>query len=318
MNLPPTPPPPPQDDDPIITEFKPAEDQWELDDTNIKRIDDDDQTILHNYCEHINTTPLEVYRYLIEKKGCDVNARDGYNNTLLDHVLDNFDPNDGGDITVLRYLLNQKIDISDGGGNTLLLKACVNINKLPAEIFQYLVETLGCDINAKDDDNNTPLDHVLDNFDPNNGGDITVLRYLLSLSNVNTEYDSGYTVLHHACEQINYLPLDVFKVLIETHGDDINVHDNNNDTPIHFALDFFNPSEGGDINVLAYLINQQNVNINAKYKRDHTLLHTACIVNLQNTWHSAELNAGCDTILCQIVEVIISRCLELVLGGTAS
>jgi hypothetical protein len=80
----------------------------------------------------------------------------------------------------------------------------------------------------------------------------------------------------------------------------------------------FNPSKGGDINVLGYLINQKGVNVNAKYKGDYTLLHTTCIVNLQNRSHSDELNAECDTILCQIVEVIANKCLELVLDDTTS
>jgi hypothetical protein len=55
MNL----PPPPQDDDPIITQFKPYYDQWELTDNNINRIGPETgHTILHNYCCYINTTPL--------------------------------------------------------------------------------------------------------------------------------------------------------------------------------------------------------------------------------------------------------------------
>jgi len=67
MNLP---PPPPQHDDPIITQFKPVNGQRELTDDNVKHIHPKTgETILHNYCRHINTTPIEVWRYLIEVKG---------------------------------------------------------------------------------------------------------------------------------------------------------------------------------------------------------------------------------------------------------
>jgi hypothetical protein len=53
-----------KNNDPIITQLKPVMGQWEFHDDNIKRIDrKTGQTILHNYCEDINTTPLAVYRY---------------------------------------------------------------------------------------------------------------------------------------------------------------------------------------------------------------------------------------------------------------
>jgi len=100
MNL----PPPPQDDDPIITQFKPVKGQWELNDENIQRVDPETgNTILHNYCKCINTTPVEVYRYLIETKGCDVNAQDKSKDTLLHWAVRYFNPNKGGDINVLTY-----------------------------------------------------------------------------------------------------------------------------------------------------------------------------------------------------------------------
>jgi hypothetical protein len=70
---------------------------------------------------------------------------------------------------------------------------------------------------------------------------------------------------------------------------------------------------------LTYLINQKTVvDVNNKYNKGYTLLHYACIVNLPGTLHSAELNTERDTIVCQIVEAIAERCLELVLDETTS
>jgi ankyrin repeat protein len=320
MNL----PPPPQDDDPIITQFKPAKYQWELTDENIKRIDPETgQTILHNYCQRINTTPLEVYRYLIERKGCDVNAQDKSNDTPVHLGFRAFDQNDGGNITVLMYLLgheNVNVNIKGKDGHTLLVTACNKINKLPLEIFKLLIETQGCDVNAQDNGKDTPVHLALRRFHPEGGG-MTGLMYLLGHENVNVNIkgQSGYTILHYACMKINELPLDVFKVLIETKGFDVNAQDDNKNTPIHSALDQFKPHDGGDINVLAYLINQTNINVNIGYKMGYTLLHTACIINLSKNWYSAELNAEeCDTILCQIVEMIANKCLEQVLDGKPS
>jgi len=272
----------PQHDDPIITQFKPVRGQWELTEDNINRIDPETgHTILHKYCRYINSTPLEVWRYLIETRGCDINVSNKYKNTPVHDAILFFDPNEGGDITVLHYLLSQNgIDgnIKDTYGYTLLHRACENIHKFPLEIFQHLIETLGCDINAQDDNKNTPLHEALRYFDPNEGGDITVLMYLLSqkIVDVNIKGIDGYSLLHWACSKINTLPLEIFKLLIETKGCDVNAHDNYGDTPIHVAFRYFDPNEGGDITVLTYLLSQKGIDPKIKDKNGYTILHWAC------------------------------------------
>jgi len=198
------------------------------------------------------------------------------------------------------------------GGQTILHNYCECINTTPLEVYRYLIETKGCDVNAQAQNKNTPLHYAFQNFNPNDGGDITVLMYLLTQKNVNANIKGGegYTLLHYACEEINKLPLDVFKVLIETHGSDVNLQTSYNETPIYCALLYFDPNDGGDVNVFAYLLNQKDIDFNIKYKNDYTLLHTACIIDLPNTWHPLKRNAENDTILCQIVEVIAERYLQ--------
>jgi ankyrin repeat protein len=390
-------PPPPRDDDPIITQFKPVEGQWELTEDNIKHIDPETgETILLNYSQYIMTTPLAVYRYLIETKGCDVNIQNRYKYTPLRDAFNHFNPDNelGDSIAVLRYLLSQcsveadienehdstilhtacryvnylpldifevlieahgldvnaedsfsgytalhdafhRFDPEHGGdvtvlaylvsqwdfesycerGYTLLHTSCENINYFRLDVFKVLIEMQGFDINVKDDYDGVPLRCALQHFDPNDGGDINVLLYLLNQKNIeaNIKDEEGHTILHYACENINRLPLDVFKVLIETIGCDINIQDNDENTPLHLAFDDFDPQWGGDINILAYLINQKTVvNVNTKYNNGYTLLHSACMINPSLT-HSPEINAECDTIVCQIVKAIAERCLELVL-----
>jgi ankyrin repeat protein len=73
-----------------------------------------------------------------------------------------------------------------------------------------------------------------------------------------------YTILHWACQNINSLPLDIFKLLIETMGGDVNAQAKNNDTPLHIALFNFNLHHGGEITVLIYLLSQKNINVNNK------------------------------------------------------
>jgi hypothetical protein len=97
----------PEGDDAIITQFKPVIGQWGLNDSNIKRIGCRGETILHNYCKYINTTPIEVYKFLIDTKGCDVNAQNKDKNTPLRDAIYCLDQDYDDDITALAYLINQ-------------------------------------------------------------------------------------------------------------------------------------------------------------------------------------------------------------------
>jgi ankyrin repeat protein len=400
-------PPLPQDDNPIITQFKPVKSQWELNEVNINRIDPENgHTILHNYCRSISTTPLEVYQYLIETKGCDINAQDDDNDTPIRYAFDRFRSNDGGDIAVLAYLINQKnLDVNTKGqyGYTLLHWACNRINQLPLDVFKLLIENAGCDIHAQDNKQNTPLHIALLTFYPGHGGDITVLTYLLTRENVNANIrgDDGDTLLYIACNNINILPLEIFKYLIETKGFDINIQNVRFDTPVHNALRSFNPKSnidgvdinvlhyllgqiganvnhpgffdtllcsacdninqlplgifkylietldcdfnaldyyncialhtalhhfkpvyGGDTNVLNYLFSQKNVNVNIKDSNGCNLLHLACTCHpfyldiFLSSDDVAKLDAECDTILCHIVEAIAERCVQQVFDET--
>jgi ankyrin repeat protein len=283
-------------------------------------------TLLHWACENINNLPLDVFKFLIETMGCDVNVQDDDKNTPLHKALENFDPyddehseDDGIRIfTVLTYLLSQmkvNADIKGKDGYSLLHTACEKINKFPLDVFQVLIEKHGCDVNVQNDSNDTPLHRALDCFNSYYDGDINVLVYLIDqkIVNANSKTPKGDTLLHLACRFINALPLDVFKVLIEKHGCDVNVWDNDNYTPLHRAIHRFDPGWGGDVNVLVYLINQTNIGVNTKYTDDFTLLHSACTINLSNTRYSMKLNAECDAISCQIVEAIAERCIQQVL-----
>jgi ankyrin repeat protein len=142
--------------------------------------------------------------------------------------------------------------------------------------------------------------------------------YLLSQKgvNVNTKGKYGRTLLHYACNKINSLPIGIFQYLIETLGFDVNTPNIFKDTPLLRALCSFNPNGPGDINVLTYLIDHMNVNLNIKGHCDRTLLHYACIKHLSGSWDSIEINAKTDTHSCQMVELIVERCIRQVLDET--
>jgi ankyrin repeat protein len=121
--------------------------------------------------------------------------------------------------------------------------------------------------------------------------------------------------------------------LVETVGCDINAQDNGGDTPLHIVLEHFNPNKGGDITALTYLINQNNVNVNIKNRKGFNLLYLACICDFTDskddfmdseydfmdseyefTGSEHDLHDN-DTILYQIVEVIVQRSVQHILDG---
>jgi ankyrin repeat protein len=187
---------------------------------------------------------------------------------------------------------------------------------------------MGCNVNAQNKYKDTPLHNAFRYFNPNEGGDITVLIYLLGQKDVdrNIKGYNGRTILHYACEKMNILPLEMFKLLIETKGVDVNVQDNDKNTPLNSALGYFNPNDGGDITVLAYLINQKGIDVNIKGQYGNTILHLACICEIGDDDDDYSSDEGledsviqhqkADTNLCQIVEVIAERCVEQVLDET--
>jgi ankyrin repeat protein len=164
--------------------------------------------------------------------------------------------------------------------------------------------------------------------------------YLLGHENVdvNIKGRSGYTLLHMACKKARKLSVDVFKLLIETKGFDVNARDNRDNTPLHHALCNFNLNYGGDVNVWAYLINQKNINVNIKDSNGHTLLHLACIYDIpdlydfmdpqddymdsEDDFTDSEGNLDnhretkAESFLCQIVEILAERCIKQVLDET--
>jgi hypothetical protein len=203
---------------------------------------------------------------------------------------------------------------------------------------------MGCDVNAQNNDKDTPLhyalQHAFGRFNPNKGGNITVLTYLINQKNVNANIrgEHGYTLLHTACENINILALDIFKLLIETLGCDVNVQDENKNTPIHLAFCHFNSYNDCNKTILTYLLNHKNVNFNIKGQNDRTLFHWASICgivpdsdddyssdddlddsdddlnDLDNSDNSVK--AKRDTLFSQIVEIIAERCIEQILNET--
>jgi ankyrin repeat protein len=101
--------------------------------------------------------PLDVFKCLIEIKGCDVTTLDeGFHSYAL-HV---FNPDLGSDagVVFVKYLFDQvNPNIKGQFGHTLLHTAFIHVNKLSLDLCRYLIETKGCSITIRDDSDETPL-----------------------------------------------------------------------------------------------------------------------------------------------------------------
>jgi ankyrin repeat protein len=270
--------PAPLVDDPIITQFRPVTGQLKLNEANIKRIDPKSgETILHNHCKYINTTPIEVYRYLIEIKGCDISLQSTNRNTPIHYALRYFNSKKGGDIHTLMYLLNQEgIDVNTKGitGRTMLHYACENINTTPLPIFKYLIEIMGCDITIQSTNHGNPIQYAFRYFDSNKGGDINTLIYLLNREgiDVNTKGNDGHTILHYACENINRLPFDIIKYLIEIKGLKIDCLDKYGNTPLHLLMTHLSTKLDSNVSQAAEYLIEKGIPINHKNSSHFTIL----------------------------------------------
>jgi ankyrin repeat protein len=268
--------PPPALNDRVITEFKPGILQWELTLQNIDRISPYGETILPNYCKYIDSTPLEVFRLLIETYGDRVNLQDI--NIAIRAAFENCRPGMVGDCKIITYLLLQDCtDVNLKGQNDLTLFhwACLNINKLSLDTFKCLIEMKSAGLNILDKDNNTPIHYALQKFNPKDS-DPNILTYLLDQNGIDKSLkdSNNRSILHLACININSLALDTFKNLIEIKCFDLNALDQDHMTPIHVA---FNHFKSGDGDILTYLLSQEAIDVKNKGLNGRDLLHWASL-----------------------------------------
>ncbi|MCJ7476145.1 MAG: ankyrin repeat domain-containing protein, partial [Wolbachia endosymbiont of Homalodisca vitripennis] len=134
---------------------------------------------------------LEIVKYLIEK-GTDVDIRDGWNNSSLQHAASN------SHLDIVKYLVEKGADLMDKNntGNTLLHFATGNPNNREGrlEVVKYLIEK-GADLNARNDYGDTPLHYAI------RAGYLDIAKYLVEKgADVNAKNSNGNTVLYSAAK----------------------------------------------------------------------------------------------------------------------
>jgi len=144
------------------------------------------------------------------------------------------------------------------------------------QIKKYIEE--GGNINAKDEDDNTPLHHACEN------NLLEVVKKLVDKgADVNFQNEYGDTPLHYAS---SYSDLEIIECLVDN-GANVNAKDKDHFTPLHYACINNNPLE-----TVKYLVSK-GADVNPKNKFGFTPLHSACRKNLLEVVKYL-LNKGAD------------------------
>ena len=130
-------------------------------------------------------------------------------------------------------------------------------------LVRTLIRDHNADVNARDDDNNTPL-HIAAQAGKEDIA-IALINEFSCITPVKGWF--GSTLLHSACKGGC---LNLVRTLIQDHKADVNAQDSNKDTPLHVAISFWNET------VALALINEFGCDKNGRNWEGDNCLHTAC------------------------------------------
>ncbi|XP_013199739.2 26S proteasome non-ATPase regulatory subunit 10 [Amyelois transitella] len=165
-----------------------------------------------------------------------------------------------GDFNQVKVKIDQNEALAktpDSNGRLLLHWAALGGNE---NLVDYLIDC-GCDVNAIDDTNSTPLILAA------SAGRYEVVRLLIGRgANVNHKTNRGQSSLHYACSKGH---IEVVKILLDA-GANVNESDVLGATPLHRA------AAQGRNNIVELLLETSDVNVDLCDSTGSTALHLAC------------------------------------------
>ncbi|XP_062711316.1 uncharacterized protein LOC115254290 [Aedes albopictus] len=209
---------------------------------------------------------MEIMKILVDVYAADVNVQDNIGNTPLYHAAYY---NRWEMVKMLidkdsKYSADYKI--ANKRGQTLIHLA-VEEDKM--EIVQMLIDDYAADVNAQDNDGNTPLLAAKNRM-------WEIVKMLIDKdSTYSADYKvakkTGRTLIHFAAKRGNKV---IVQVLIDAYAADVNAQDNNGNTPLLLAAGY------GKLDMVKMLIGKDS-----KYSADYkianadgqTLIHLAAI-----------------------------------------
>lgn len=194
---------------------------------------------------------------LISKNRTDINIKDCDNNTPLMITIKT-----RKESYSLLLINHPKIDICqrDSKNNNYLHIACEKEN---SGIVTSLISK-GVDINAKNDDGNTPL-HIA--IMRNDSKAVSCILKCGKVVSINERNEKGFTPLHIACDNHSYRSDGmIINQLLSYRGIDVNLQDFKGRSPIIIAQENHNSS------IVESLIKDGRTNLNVKDKEGRSLL----------------------------------------------
>ena len=169
-------------------------------------------------------------------------------------------------------------DVRDSAGLTPLHYAAAASSENCLEMINYLINTLGCDPNAKSTRRSLPL-HIACRH-----GNLDTAKYFIREQNCNpnAQTSNGWTTLHCASQNGH---MNIIQYLITELGCDPTISNNYGLLPLHIA------SFNGHLNTVKYLISQQKCDPNSRTNYGFTPLYYA------------SENGHMDIIQCLITEL---------------
>ena len=227
---------------------------------DINAMGNNDYTSLHWACEKNH---LEIVKFLTSKPECNCEADDKNDNRPL-HIACLF----SGNVELVRYLVEEAdcdINAKGSNDNTSLLWACYK-NQL--EIVKFLTSKPECNRESANKFGNLPL-HLACGF----SGNVELVRYLVEEAgcDINAKGENDYTSLHWACEKNQ---LEIVKFLTSKPECNRESAERFGNLPLHIACIF-----SGNVELVRYLVEEADCDINAKGSNDYTSLHWACEKN---------------------------------------
>ena len=227
---------------------------------------------------------LNIVKYLIDSKGCDINVREkATESTPLHKACYN------GSLSIVEYLISKpqcNIEARDSKGNQPLYYAVCQGHK---EIILLLGEKISMDglsecIRLTEMQAQPEIIKILKNIykllqenidsllEACESGHIDIIRHLVISKYCDINYVKGlrgYTPLHYACENGKY---EIVKILTDRPECNIEAENIHKDRAVHVACE----SQHDTTDIVRHLVIDKHCDINAKGTGGYTPLHYAC------------------------------------------
>jgi len=240
------------------------------------------RTQLHRACADMLNTPLSVFQDLISR-GADLNIPDRYQKTPLHLAFVSIIESNNATATneqieIIQFLVTQpniNINHKDEHQETPMHLACKLTNSLPLHIYKLLIEQHQGDLNIINDDGCSPARNVVSFFNPVKTP-IDTIVYLLTHPSLqmNARFRYGQALIHTVCQKLDIIPFEVFKAIVDRPEIDINLQDDDRNTPHQIALFYHHPSY--DIAPIKYLCSHREFDVCQKNNLGKTFLHLLC------------------------------------------